>query len=88
MTLTGHSLIAGRPVVGVGKTAFGFNPATNEQLIPAYSLITEDQLTTATTAAAAAHPSFSTLEPETHAAFVWPAPFATWAAARENSTDK
>lgn len=70
MTLTGHSLIAGQPVVGGGKTAFGFNPATNEQLDPAYSLITEDQLTTATSAAAAAYPSFSTLDPETHAAFL------------------
>ncbi|UZX01219.1 aldehyde dehydrogenase (NADP(+)) [Arthrobacter sp. CDRTa11] len=70
MTLTGHSLIAGQPVVGEGKTAFGFNPATNEQLQPAYSLITEDQLTTATSAAAAAYPSFSTLDPETHAAFL------------------
>ncbi|WP_332759564.1 aldehyde dehydrogenase (NADP(+)) [Pseudarthrobacter sp.] len=70
MTLTGHSLIAGRPVAGDGKTAFGFNPATNEQLAPAYSLITEEQLTTATSAAAAAYPSFSTLDPETHAGFL------------------
>ena len=70
MTLTGHSLIAGRPVVGDGKTAFGFNPATNEQLDPAYTLLTEEQLTTATSAAADAYPSFSTLDPETHAAFL------------------
>jgi acyl-CoA reductase-like NAD-dependent aldehyde dehydrogenase len=70
MTLTGHSLIAGQPVAGTGKTAYGFNPATNEQLDPAYSLISEDQLTTATSAAAAAYPSFSSLAPETHAAFL------------------
>ncbi|PTT65374.1 aldehyde dehydrogenase family protein, partial [Arthrobacter sp. HMWF013] len=70
MTLTGHSLIAGQPVVGSGNTAFGFNPATNEQLHPAYSLITGEQLTTATSAAAAAYQSFSTLDPETHAAFL------------------
>ncbi|WP_320537040.1 aldehyde dehydrogenase (NADP(+)) [Pseudarthrobacter sp. IC2-21] len=70
MTLTGHSLIAGQAVVGGGTTAFGFNPATNEQLEPAYSLITEDQLTTATSAAAAAYPSFSTLDPAAHAAFL------------------
>ncbi|WP_082874467.1 aldehyde dehydrogenase (NADP(+)) [Arthrobacter sp. OY3WO11] len=70
MTLTGHSLIAGRTVTGSGKTAFGVNPATNEQLDPAYSLITEEQLTTATSAAAAAYPSFSTLDPGTHAAFL------------------
>ncbi|MGX1162779.1 NADP-dependent aldehyde dehydrogenase [Arthrobacter sp. SLBN-100] len=70
MTLTGHSLIAGQPVIGEGKTAFGFNPATNEQLDPAYSLITGDQLAEATAAAAAAYPSFSTLDPEIHAAFL------------------
>jgi NADP-dependent aldehyde dehydrogenase len=70
MTLNGHSLIAGQPVPGAGKTAFGFNPATNEQLEPAYTLITEDQLKAATNAAAEAFPSFSTLDPETHAAFL------------------
>lgn len=70
MTLNGHSLIAGQHVAGEGKTAFGFNPATNEQLEPAYTLITEDQLTAATAAAAEAYPSFSTLDPETHAGFL------------------
>ena len=70
MTLNGHSLIAGQQVAGEGKTAFGFNPATNEQLEPAYTLITEDQLTAATAAAAEAYPSFSTLDPETHAGFL------------------
>ena len=70
MTLTGHSLIAGQPVAGDGKTAYGFNPATNEQLEPGYTLITEEQLKAATAAAAAAYPSFSTLDPETHARFL------------------
>lgn len=70
MTLNGHSLIAGQNVVGGGKTAYGFNPATNEQLEPGYTLLTEEQLTTATSAAAAAYPSFSTLDPETHAGFL------------------
>lgn len=70
MTLTGHSLIAGQTVVGGGKTTFGYNPATNEQLDPAYSLLTEDQLRTATAAAAEAYASFSTLDPETHAGFL------------------
>ena len=41
MTLTGHSLIAGQTVVGGGKTAFGFNPATNEQLQPAQVTLRE-----------------------------------------------
>lgn len=70
MTLTGHSLIAGQQVAGEGKTASGFNPATNEQLEPAYTLITEEQLKTATGAAAEAYASFSTLDPETHARFL------------------
>ncbi|MBT2597263.1 aldehyde dehydrogenase (NADP(+)) [Arthrobacter sp. ISL-72] len=70
MTLTGHSLIAGQPVVGEGKTAFGFNPASNEPLEPAYTLITENQLKSATAAAADAFASFSTLDPETHAGFL------------------
>lgn len=70
MTLTGHSLIAGQPVAGEGKSAFGFDPASNEQLAPAYTLITEEQLKAATTAAAEAFESFSTLDPDTHAAFL------------------
>jgi NADP-dependent aldehyde dehydrogenase len=70
VTLTGHSLIAGQTVAGDGKTAYGFNPATNEQLEPGYTLLTEEQLRAATAAAAEAYPSFSTLDPETHARFL------------------
>jgi 2,5-dioxopentanoate dehydrogenase len=70
VTLTGHSLIAGQTVAGEGKTTFAFNPATNEQLEPAYTLLTQEQLKTATSAAADAFESFSTLDPETHAAFL------------------
>jgi alpha-ketoglutaric semialdehyde dehydrogenase len=70
VTLTGHSLIAGQTVAGEGKTTFAFNPATNEQLEPAYTLLTEEQLKAATSAAAEAFESFSALDPETHAAFL------------------
>jgi alpha-ketoglutaric semialdehyde dehydrogenase len=70
VTLTGHSLIAGQTVEGEGKTTFAFNPATNEQLEPAYTLLTEEQLKAATTAAAEAFESFSSLDPETQAAFL------------------
>ncbi|MFE4836217.1 aldehyde dehydrogenase (NADP(+)) [Arthrobacter sp. NPDC056691] len=70
MTLTGHSLIAGQTVAGEGKTTFAFNPASNEQLEPAYTLLTGEQLKGATAAAAEAFASFSTLDPETHAAFL------------------
>jgi alpha-ketoglutaric semialdehyde dehydrogenase len=70
VTLTGHSLIAGQTVVGDGKTTFGFNPATNQALEPTYTLLTEDQLKLATSAATDAYSSFSTLDPETHAWFL------------------
>lgn len=70
MTLTGRSLIAGQAVAGDGATAYAFNPATNERLEPGYTLLTGEQLKDATAAAAAAYPSFSTLDPETHARFL------------------
>jgi NADP-dependent aldehyde dehydrogenase len=70
MTLQGHSLIAGEATPGTSGTAYGFNPATNEHLEPAYTLISEQQLKTATDAAADAFESFSTLEPEQHARFL------------------
>ena len=70
MTLTGHSLIAGLPLPGGGATTFGVNPASNERLEPAYTLLTGEQLSTATSAAAAAYESFSTLDPEVHAGFL------------------
>ncbi|MFE4837842.1 aldehyde dehydrogenase (NADP(+)) [Arthrobacter sp. NPDC056691] len=70
MTLQGHSLIAGEATPGTSGTAYGFNPASNEQLEPAYTLISEQQLRTATDAAADAFDSFSTLEPEQHARFL------------------
>ncbi len=70
MTLNGHSLIAGETAAGTGGTTYGFNPATNEQLEPAYSLLAEDQLKAATAAATDAFPSFSSLDPDTHASFL------------------
>jgi alpha-ketoglutaric semialdehyde dehydrogenase len=70
MLLNGHSLIAGDQIVGDNGTTTGFNPATNEALEPSFSLISQDQLKAATTAAAEAYSSFSTLDPDTHAAFL------------------
>src|SRR6185312_11810070 len=69
-TLTGHSIIAGESVTGTGGTVNGFDPASNEILEPAYSLIDAAQLATATAAAEEAFASFSSLDPETHAAFL------------------
>lgn len=70
MTLTGQSLIAGETVDGTAGTTHGINPATNEELAPAYTLISDEQLKTATSAAADALQSFSTLEPDQHARFL------------------
>jgi alpha-ketoglutaric semialdehyde dehydrogenase len=68
--LTGQSIIAGEPVEGRHGSTRAVNPATNEEIEPAYSLIDEEQLRAATRAAAEAFPSFSSLEPESHAAFL------------------
>jgi 2,5-dioxopentanoate dehydrogenase len=68
--LTGHSIIAGESVAGTQGTVHGYDPATNEPLEPAYSLIDNGQLDRATAAAEEAFASFSTLDPETHAAFL------------------
>jgi 2,5-dioxopentanoate dehydrogenase len=68
--LAGHSIIAGQQTPGRGGTTNGFDPATNQVLEPAYSLIDTDQLAAATAAAEEAFESFSTLDPETHAAFL------------------
>ncbi|SDP43389.1 NADP-dependent aldehyde dehydrogenase [Arthrobacter sp. ok909] len=70
MTLEGHSLIAGETTPGTNGTVHGINPATNEQLEPAYTLVSEQQLRKATEAAADAFDSFSALEPERHARFL------------------
>jgi alpha-ketoglutaric semialdehyde dehydrogenase len=69
-TLSGHSIIAGRQVVGTGGTTHGIDPATNAELEPAYSLVDEAQLAQATAAAEEAFESFSSLDPETHAGFL------------------
>ncbi|GAA4777877.1 aldehyde dehydrogenase (NADP(+)) [Microbacterium gilvum] len=69
-TLTGHSFIAGARVPGTAGTTHGVSPATGEPLEPPYSLLDVAQVGAATAAAAEAFPSFSALDPETHAAFL------------------
>ena len=49
--LAGHSIIAGRETAGRGGTVNGYDPATNQALEPAYSLIDTAQLAEATAAA-------------------------------------
>ena len=68
--LTGQSILAGVPTTGTGGEVHGHNPANNQSLEPAYSLIDVDQLKTATSAAAEAFESFRALEPQRHAEFL------------------
>ncbi len=70
VTLTGHSIIAGKETPGSAGTVHGIDPANNAELEPAYTLIDESQLSEATAAAEEAFESFSSLEPETHAGFL------------------
>lgn len=68
--LTGQSILAGTQTSGTGREVHGYNPATNEPLEPAYTLIDEQQLKVATEAAAEAFDSFRSLEPTKHADFL------------------
>ncbi|MCW4465660.1 aldehyde dehydrogenase (NADP(+)) [Glutamicibacter sp. MNS18] len=68
--LSGQSILAGVPTAGNGREVHGYNPATNQALDPAYSLIDTEQLKLATTAAAAAFDSFRSLDPQKHADFL------------------
>lgn len=70
MNLTGHSIIAGHSIPGTAGTISGRDPATNQSLDPAYSLLSTDQLAVATAAAAEAHATFSALPPSVHAQFL------------------
>ncbi len=68
--LTGQSIVAGVGTHGNGGEVRGFNPASNQMLDPAYSLIGIEQLRLATYAAEDAFESFRSLDPETHARFL------------------
>ncbi|RJT80168.1 aldehyde dehydrogenase (NADP(+)) [Arthrobacter cheniae] len=69
-TITGQSLIAGRPVEGSAGTARAINPATNEQLEPLITLIDGSELAEATAAAAAAFDTYRATTPVERAAFL------------------
>ncbi|MHA7285645.1 aldehyde dehydrogenase (NADP(+)) [Arthrobacter sp. MDT3-44] len=69
-TVTGQSLIAGRAVRGSAGVTHAVNPATNEKLEPAVTLIDGDQLAEATAAAAAAFDTYRATTPAERAAFL------------------
>lgn len=67
---TGHSLIAGQPAAGSAGSVNGYNPADDEALEPAFTLLAVEQLSSATAAAHEAFGSFSSLAPEARAVFL------------------
>ncbi|MDU0315058.1 aldehyde dehydrogenase (NADP(+)) [Phycicoccus sp. M110.8] len=69
-TLTGHSLIAGSPVVGHLKGAAGLDAATGQPLEPEYSSLDEQQLQAATQAAAEAFDEYRATSPAVRAVFL------------------
>jgi len=68
--LLGNSLIAGESVPGNEQTLTAWNPATNEAIMPTYSLVSVEQVSLATGAAEEAFDSFRALEPQAHADFL------------------
>ena len=68
--LTGHSIVAGRPVPGEAGTTRAVDPRTGAELGPDYTLLAVEQLAAATRAAADAAPVLASLEPGPHADFL------------------
>lgn len=69
-TLHGCSLINGQWVEGTNGAITGFNPRTNEELSPLYSLADSAQLKAATTSANTAFESYRTTPPKQRADFL------------------
>lgn len=67
---TYHSLVAGGSLAGSAGSVRATNPAANAQTGPEFTLISTDQLTAATEAAAEAFPVYRELAPEARAAFL------------------
>ncbi len=69
-TLTGHSIIAGEPMVGRLPGSPAVEAATGEDLAPHYTFVDEDQLQAATRAAEAAFDAYRATTPDERAAFL------------------
>lgn len=68
--IRGKSLINGQWVAGTDGTVAGFNPATNEELSPIFSLVGEDQIEYATATAREAFASYRATTAEERASFL------------------
>ncbi|EME19699.1 aldehyde dehydrogenase (NADP(+)) [Rhodococcus triatomae] len=69
-TLTGQMIIAGDAVTGAGKVVHGVNPATNEQLQPAYAHGTAADVDRAAAAAAGAFGAYRATSSQDRATFL------------------
>lgn len=69
-TITGRSLIAGQPVLGTAGTINAINPATGEQLEPAYGLVDGAVVADAAQAAADAFDDYRQTTPAQRADFL------------------
>lgn len=68
--VTGRSIIAGTPVTGSAGTIRAVDPATGQDLEPAFGLVTGSELEAATTAAAEAFDVYRATSPEVRAALL------------------
>ncbi|WP_317207057.1 aldehyde dehydrogenase family protein [Brevibacterium zhoupengii] len=69
-SLSGSSIIAGTTTPGQGGTAHAVNPATGEELEPAFTLLTEEQVSTAIAEAQSAFASYRRISPTLRAKFL------------------
>lgn len=69
-SLSGSSIIAGTTTKGQGGTAHAANPATGEELEPAFTLLTEEQVSTAIAEAQSAFASYRRISPTLRAKFL------------------
>ena len=68
--LTGHSIIAGRDVVGAAGSYLAVDPATGDELPTRFTALAVDQLESATAAAADAAAAYGATTPTQRAAFL------------------
>ena len=70
MTLTGHSFLGSKRAPDTSQTFHVSNPATGEQLEPAFHSASKEDLVKAISLASSAFPAYSSISPETRAAFL------------------
>ena len=69
-SISGSSIVAGTKTPGEGGTARAINPATGEELEPAFTLLSEEQVSAAIARAHAAFASYRSISPTLRAKFL------------------